>query len=104
MVSLTIRKLTTGRLAALRLRYSSSLSRLLLQFFLAFDWLSSFRWRSNEPNRRSDQVAYRLRKIDFVNAKEVTEQEQEVVDALVKLEPNDRIELAELLKMRWLAE
>lgn len=43
-------------------------------------------------------------KIDFMNAKEVTEQEQEIVDALVKLEPNDRIELAELLKMRWLAE
>ena len=43
-------------------------------------------------------------KIDFVNAKEINEQEQEVVDALVKLEPNDRIELAQLLKMRWLAE
>jgi len=43
-------------------------------------------------------------KIDFEKAKEVNEQEQEVVDALVKLEPNDRIELAELLKMRWLAE
>jgi len=42
--------------------------------------------------------------IDFEKAKEVNEQEQEVVDALVQLEPNDRIELVELLKMRWLAE
>ena len=42
-------------------------------------------------------------KIDFENAKEVNEQEQEVVNALVQLDPTDRIELAEVLKMSWLA-
>ena len=33
--------------------------------FLAFDWLSPFRWRPHEPNRRSDQVTYRLWKNRF---------------------------------------
>ncbi|CAG5112587.1 Oidioi.mRNA.OKI2018_I69.chr2.g6785.t1.cds [Oikopleura dioica] len=41
--------------------------------------------------------------IDFDSATEVSKEAREVVDGLVQLEPADRIELVELLKMRWLA-